>query len=162
MRPAAAKTIHRSQGDTEQRIVVNFNTKRAVPHIHYVGLSRVATIEGLYITDLCEEKIAVNPHVATEMESLRNERALNPSVTSIYKLHQASFKVCYLNARSLHKHVDDARHDLNFTNTDINIFSETRFTTSDNDSIYEIDGYSLYRNDLQSTDSRPFGRMAYL
>ena len=83
LRPAAAKTIHRSQGDTEQRIVVNFNTKRAVPHIHYVGLSRVTTIEGLYITDLCEEKIAVNPHVATEMESLRNERALNLSVTPI-------------------------------------------------------------------------------
>ena len=52
LRPAAAKTIHRSQGDTETRIVVNFNTRRAIPHIHYVGLSRVTTIEGLYITDL--------------------------------------------------------------------------------------------------------------
>ena len=61
LRPAAAKTIHRSQGDTEQKIVVNFNTRRAIPHIHYVGLCRVTTIEGLYITDLCEEKIAVNP-----------------------------------------------------------------------------------------------------
>ena len=71
MRPAAAKTIHRSQGDTEQKIV-NFNTRRAIPHIHYVGLSRVTTIEGLYITDLCEQKIAVNPHVKAEMESLRN------------------------------------------------------------------------------------------
>ena len=30
LRPAAAKTIHRSQGDTEQRIVVNFNTRRSV------------------------------------------------------------------------------------------------------------------------------------
>ena len=26
LRPAAAKTIHRSQGDTETRVVVNFNT----------------------------------------------------------------------------------------------------------------------------------------
>ena len=56
LRPTAAKTIHRSLGDTEQKIVVNFNTRRAIPHIHYVGLSRVTTIEGLYITDLCEEK----------------------------------------------------------------------------------------------------------
>ena len=63
LRPAVAKTIHRSQGDTEPKSVVNFDT-RAVPHIHYVGLSRVTKIEGLYITDLCEEKIAVNPHVA--------------------------------------------------------------------------------------------------
>ena len=57
LRPAAAKTIHRSQGDTEHKIVVNFNTKRAIPHIHYVGLSRVTTTEGPYITDLCEEKL---------------------------------------------------------------------------------------------------------
>ena len=34
LRPAAAKTIHRSQGDTESRIVVNHETRRAIPHIH--------------------------------------------------------------------------------------------------------------------------------
>ena len=54
LRPAAAKTIHRSQGDTETKIVVNFETRRTIPHIHYVGLSRVTTIEGLHITDLSE------------------------------------------------------------------------------------------------------------
>ena len=85
LRPAAAtKTIHRSQGDTEERIVVNFNTKRAIAHIH-VGLSRATTIESLFITDLCEEKIAVNPAVAAEMELLRKKHALKLSVTPIYK-----------------------------------------------------------------------------
>ena len=43
LRPATAKTIHRSQGDTEKRVVVNFHTRRAIPHIHHVGLSRVTT-----------------------------------------------------------------------------------------------------------------------
>ena len=46
LRPAAAKTIHRSRGDTESRVVVNLETRRAIPHIHYVGLSRVTTING--------------------------------------------------------------------------------------------------------------------
>ena len=125
LRPAAAKTIHRSQGDTEQKIVVDFNTRRAIPHIHYVGLSRVTTIEGyLYITDLCEEKIAVNPHVKAEMECLRTERYLKLSVTPIYNLDQISFKLCFLNARSLHKHIDDVSHDLNYTSTDINILQK--------------------------------------
>ena len=101
LRPAAAKTIHRSQGDTEQKVVVNFNTRRAIPHIHYVGLSRVTTIEGLFITDLCEEKIAVNPHVAAEMEFLRNERALKLSVTPIYKTDQVSFKLYVLLEHSI-------------------------------------------------------------
>jgi hypothetical protein len=55
--------------------------------------------------------------------------------------------VCYLNARSLHKHIDDIRHDFNFTNTDINIFSETRCMRSDDGTMYDIDGYTLFRND---------------
>ena len=50
LRPAAAKTLHRSQGDTETKIVVYFEARRAIPHIH-VGLSRVTTIDGLYVTE---------------------------------------------------------------------------------------------------------------
>ena len=65
--PAAAKTIHRSQGDTENKIVVNFDIKKAITHIHYVGSSRVTTIEGLFITKLCESKITVSADVQTEM-----------------------------------------------------------------------------------------------
>ena len=75
LRPAAAKTIHRSQQDTESRIVVNLETRRAIPHIHYVGLSRVTTIDG-HITDLCEDKIAVRSDVQTEMHRLRTEGQL--------------------------------------------------------------------------------------
>ena len=49
LQTAAAKTIHRSQGDTKEKIVINFLHKKNTPHIHYVGLSRVTTIDGLYI-----------------------------------------------------------------------------------------------------------------
>ena len=69
--------------------------------------------------------------------------------------------VNYLNARSLHKHIN-VRHDLNLTSTDINIFSETRCMRSDNDVMYEISGYTLFRNDSHSLTSRPFGGMAVL
>ena len=69
LRPAAAKTVHRSKGDTQSEIVVNLDTKRAIPHIHYVALSRVTSIDGLYVTDLCENKIAVDPKVKIEMEN---------------------------------------------------------------------------------------------
>ena len=44
----------------------------------------------------CLDKIAVHPHVAAEMEHLRNERVLKLSVTPIYKTDQVSFKLCYL------------------------------------------------------------------
>ena len=123
LRPAAAKTIHRSQGDTESRIVVNLETRRAIPHIHYVGLSRVTTINGLFITDLCEDKIAVSNDAQTEMQRLRTEGQLPLSIKPIYEAPNNSIKICFLNARSLHKNIDDIRHDLNYLSTDVNIFS---------------------------------------
>ena len=70
LRPASAKTVHRSHGDTQSQIVVHLNTRRAIPHMHYVPLSRVTAIEGLYITDLCEIKISVDPKVVKEMQLL--------------------------------------------------------------------------------------------
>jgi hypothetical protein len=84
LRPASAKTVHRSQGDTQSQIVVNLNTKRAIPHIHYVALSRVTTIEGLHITDLCEDKISIDQSVVKEMEMLRTERSLKLCFTPLY------------------------------------------------------------------------------
>ena len=91
MRPAAAKTIHRSQGDTETKIVVYFEARRAIPHIHYVGLSRVTTIDGLYVTDLCENKIAVSDDLRTEMHRLGTEGQLTSAVNPLYNVPEISF-----------------------------------------------------------------------
>ena len=105
--PAAAKTVHRSQGDTQSQIVVNLDTKRAIPHIHYVALSRVTTIDGLYVTDLCEKKIAVDHKVIAEMQQLRTDRKLELCFTPLYNFDETHLTVCFLNARSLHKHIED-------------------------------------------------------
>ena len=155
LRPASAKTVHRSQGDTQSQIVVNLNTNRTIPHIHYVALSRVTTIEGLYIRDLCKEKISVDYKVVKEMEILRIENNLKLCFTPLYMLNHTDFKVCYLNARSLHKHIEDVRKDINYSSTDILIFSETRFSPLEPDNMYNINGYTLFRND--SSDSSGSG-----
>ena len=162
LRPAAAKTIHRSQGDTETKIVVNFSTKRTIPHIHYVGLSRVTTIEGLYITDLCENKIAVHPDVKKEMERLRTSARLKLCISPLYEITGSVLKLCYLNARSVHKHIQDLCNDLNYLSADINIFGETRFSLQDTDEMYYIPGYELFRNDNSNSRnaSRPYGGTA--
>ena len=75
-------------------------------------------------------------------------------------MDQVSFKICFLNARSLHRHIDDVQFDLNYTSTDVNIFAETRFSR-DNDDLYKIDNYTLFRNDAnQSTTTRPYRGIA--
>ena len=83
--PAAAKTVHRSQGDTKTIIVFNLITKRTIPHVHYVALSRVTTFEGLYITDLCEDKIAIHSSIDKEMERLRTAK-LKLCISSLYDI----------------------------------------------------------------------------
>ena len=67
------------------------------------------------------------------------------------KLIKYHLNCVFLNARSLHKHIDDVRKDLNYSSTDVNIFAETRYARSDNNDIYAIDGYRLFRNDSPST-----------
>ena len=161
LRPAAAKTIHRSQGDTKTRVVVNFNTRKANLHTPYLGLSRVTTIESLHTTDLCEHKIAYNSDVEKGMERLRNDAKWDLLVSTVNNADQRLLTLCYLNTRSSHRHIEDVHKDLNYFNTDVDIFSETRFSHSGNDSMYNVDGCSLFRNGATplANNVRPFGRM---
>lgn len=148
LRPATAKTIYRSQGDTGNRIVVNSKTRRAVSHVRYLGLSRVTTIDSLYITDLCENKIAVSDDVQNRS---RTEGQLSLSD--------------FLNPRSSHKDLCDVLQDLNYTSPDVNIFSETRYSRSESDHLYLFNNETdtLFRNDAPprvSENTRPFGGTA--
>jgi len=57
LRQSAAKTIHRSQGDTLDQVIVDFTLCRRKAHTHYVALSRVRTLDGLFILNLFDNKI---------------------------------------------------------------------------------------------------------
>lgn len=72
LRPSAAKTIHKSQGDTLDTVVVNLGSKSraTVPHIHYVALSRVRSLNGLHIVDLNFDNISVSNSVREELKRL--------------------------------------------------------------------------------------------
>ena len=64
--PAAAKTIHKTQGDTVNEIVVDLGT-RTMTHSHYVAFSRVRNMSGLHILRFNETKISVLDKVKQEM-----------------------------------------------------------------------------------------------
>ena len=54
---------------------------------------------------------------------------------------------------------------MNYSNTDVNIFAETRFSELDNDNLYLMsnDKYRLFRNDAppgHTQNIRPFGSTA--
>ena len=162
LRPAAAKTVHRSQGDTEREIFVDLESSRAIPHIHYVALSRVTSIEGLHIRNLTENKISVNNHVKDEMCRLRHEAQLSPALKFIYNIPNDMVKISFLNAQSLHRHLLDFKNDFNLQASDCNIICETRFAPWDDDSVYQINNLLLFRNDdvVKEQGVRPYYGMA--
>ena len=79
LRPASAKTIHHCQGDTLNAAVVDF-PRSTQEHMHYVGLSRVRNSSSLHVINLNEHKIRVSEKVVNEMNRLRTEAYLVPSV----------------------------------------------------------------------------------
>ena len=141
-------------------MAANFNTRQAIPHIHYFGLRRVTTTKGLYITKLCEDKISVSTDVKNETDRLRTQGRLQLTTSPMTTCDNV-INVCFLNARSLHKHIGDICNDLYCKNSDVCMFLETIFHHRDTNSMYTINGYHLYRNDAYSLNtSRPYGGTA--
>ena len=68
-----------SQGNTLNAAVVDF-PRSTQQHMHYVGLSRVRNSSSLHIINLNEHKIRVSEKVVNEMNRLRTEAYLVPSV----------------------------------------------------------------------------------
>ena len=165
LRPAAAKTIHRCQGDTLDEAVVDFpNSTRE--HMHYVGLSRVRNIDKLHILNLSEDKIKVNPKVKEEMVRLRSKCKLVPCVPDLTAIsYTNTLKILFHNVRSLHLHISDVSRDCDVQATDISIFVETALCARDKDGQYSIDGFDLFRNDDIHSENNlqtPYGTITYL
>ena len=152
LRPAAAKTVHRSQGTTVENIVIDLSG-RAFSHIHYVALSRVKSLEGLYIDNLNEKQIKVDDKVVAEMSRLRSSQ-LNMS-----PLFRGKFTIMYINCRSLHKHINDLKSISTLKDLDIVVCSETRLQAED-DNEYKINDFNCHRFDERNnTETRPYHGM---
>jgi len=168
LRPAAAKTIHRCQGDTLNEAVVDFPSITR-EHIHYVGLSRVRNSSTLHILNLNEQKIKVSNSVQTEMLRLRNEASLTCCLPYLYmydstKCNSNKITILFHNVRSLHLHIEDVAHDYNVQAANVNIFVETTLCSRDDNNMFTLKDFILYRNDYnpsQNTRTK-YGTAVYI
>ena len=126
LRPAAAKTIHRCQGDTLNEAVVDFSTSTR-EHMHYAGLSRVRNSSALHIVNLNENKIKVSEKVKGEMSRLRTQASLVPLAVLRTDNSPQTKTILFQNVRSLHLHIDDLRSDYNIQRADVDIFVKQNF-----------------------------------
>ena len=139
---AAGKTIHKAQGSTLNNVVLHFGSRKN-DHIHYVGLSRVRSLNTIHILELNEKKITISTQVKAEMERLRSTSQMMMCLPDISSYRpENSTTVCFHNCRSLRKHIDDIKNDLYQKHADILALCETRVFQAD--SQYDIPGYALF------------------
>ena len=154
LQPAAGRSVHRAQGITLDKEVIDLtqNKTRKVPHLHYVALSRVRSMQNLYILNFNEDAFKVDQQVETEMTRLKNCAVLDlcyiPFDTIDLRSH---FKIAYNNCRSLHKHIEDVRHDTSTLSAHMVGISESRLCEKDDSDSYLVEGFDMIRNDQQIT-----------
>ena len=160
LRPASARTIHKSQGSTLGKVVVDMSSSRKQPHMHYVAFSRVRNLSDLYILNLNEETISVDKAVSHEMTRMKQQAQLNLCYTPPYNLPPESFKIGFLNVRSLLLHHQDMMNDYNITGLDVLSCAETKLKQTIGDDQVALNRFSVFRMDEQ-TISHPHHGLAY-
>ena len=158
LRAAAAKTIHRAQGETLDQVVVHLGNRK-LEHIHYVALSRVRNFKALHILELNEDKIATSFKVQDELYRLRTEAKLELTYTPVYTVSADKLKIIFHNARSVHAHMIDITSDPNFTSADIIGLAESRLNPNDDKEDYSFPQFESFRNDEildEHSEYRPY------
>ncbi len=162
LRPSMAKTVHKSQGSTENKLCIDLESRRSIPHIHYVALSRVTNLDNIVIENLNEDMICIDKDVEIEMKRLRNTRCLQLCFMPPYFFRDDSLKVAFLNIRSLRKHFLDMTNDSSFYSVDILLFCETKLREEEIPK-FQIPGFSTHFICENAAEGMPHkGLIAYV
>ena len=111
----------------------------------YVALSRVTSLNGLFLTGTFKESaFVVDERVVNEYERLRNH--------CLFKVHdtifEQEFSMALCNVRSLKKHVVDLKADKRFLKSNLILCTETQIGLNETPDI-AIDGFDSIMNNAE-------------
>ena len=108
----------------------------------YVALSRVTTLDGMYLTDFNAKKIFCNMNVSTEVAKMTsfNLARANPVLEVDHTRH---FIIAHHNIQSLRAHLEDMKSNPEMRKAHVICLSETWLTDGNNQNSLQINGYSL-------------------
>ena len=97
--------------------------------MHYVALSGVASLSGLYLKELNSDKICISSHVTKYLEDAGQNSSVKLSCRPTYSYGDENIKVVCNNTRSYRKHYYDIKDNYDILAADIIFLAETRFMT---------------------------------
>jgi hypothetical protein len=146
---AWAVTIHKVQGQTTEQAVISMKGLRRA--MAYVALSRVTTLQGLYLVDFDPSRIYCNPDIARNLVHMplcdlsRANRMLHID-------YNKYFVIAHHNIQSLNRHIEDLKNNTEIRKAHVICLSETWLTDESNQDALAIEGYSL--QSINSTRGR--------
>ncbi|XP_071581581.1 uncharacterized protein [Temnothorax nylanderi] len=144
--PAEALTIHKSQGQTYEKVCIDLrNNYRMTRSMLYVALSRVTKISNLYILGrfIPPKKPFPENSLELEIKRLKQEKILELAYSKVIKGN--IIKIIYQNVRSLNKNITNINCDKWYKQADLLIFSETQTIAKDN---FTLEGFNIiFRSD---------------
>ena len=127
-----ATTIHKVQGLTLDKIVVDMQGRSFAPGQAYVAFSRVRSLDSLFIKNFNPSSIKVSQAVVYEMELLSSECLPPEPVPQVVSLQRDDYiKIGHLNVHS-YAAKEDIINDHCIACTDIMCFTETFLTRQQN------------------------------
>lgn len=141
MVPAEALTIHKSQGQTYDKVCIDFSKNyRVSKPLLYVAFSRVRHLNDLYIIgNLSILNLKTDKILKQEIIRLKSEKLL--SLSYINEIPGNAKIIIYYNSCSLKQNFKYILCDNWYQQADILIFSETRIKMNNNN--IQINGYKI-------------------
>ena len=125
-----ACTVHKVHGLSLSKRVVSFQLPKQKNFNYdqiYVALSRVTSLDGLYVLGYFSVKsIRSDPRALNEYNRMRTERSLYDS--EMEDLNDSSLTISLLNTTSLNKHLIDIAHDERLLKNDVICLTETQLS----------------------------------
>ena len=126
---AWACTVHKVQGLSLNKAVISFQLLKQKSFNSgqmYVALSRVTSLNGLFLTGEYKSSVfKADPRALNEYERMRKESVLEP-LYNTNTTADSTLTITLFNTRSLHRHAIDISHDPVLLNTDVLCLTETQ------------------------------------
>ena len=159
IRPSEAITIHKSQGQTYDQVVIHLSSRMTIT-FYYTALSRAKSSYGLYLIGKFDPPVTPSPGNLVVIKEIDRMIAESPVTFDTQFIRPSNrTTIFYQNYPYLHHHIEDLMCDQNIREADILIMIETRT----NDKL--IQGFNLshqIKYNIREHQSRPFGIAVYL
>ena len=130
-----ACTVHKVQGLSLNKAIISFtlfNQRNFNNGQMYVALSRVTSLEGMFLTgEFKSSAIKSDIRATQEYERMRNECTLEP-LRFANEPSDDTLSITLLNTRSLNRHAVDIASDKDLLNTDLLCLTETQLMPDQN------------------------------